>query len=150
MRKPYADPGTLAGIAVVIAVAVAMFLLTLGMRAHAHWRPEYAQMNPLEQQWWKDQHNPTTKINCCSNADGTYAEEDIRDGHYWTKFKYRVSGDSGAEVEKTSDWMEVPTDTILDTTPNIHGAPAVWWGVNYPTGGTPTPFIRCFAPGAKG
>ncbi len=118
--------------------------------AMARWRPEYAQMDPREQQWWSNQRNPVTKKPCCSYADGTYAEEDIRDGHYWTRFKYRVTEAGINEIEKTSDWMEVPADTLLDTVPNIHGAPAVWWGVSYRAGKTPIPFIWCYAPGAKG
>jgi hypothetical protein len=139
------------GVAVLLGILMHVFLSP----AHARWREEYAQLSPQERQWWRDQKNPQTHVPCCSTADGTYAQEDIRNGVYWTRFKYEVTRTGQDETtrkeELDSGWMEVPKEVILDTTPNMHGAPAVWWGVNYPgQGGAPVPFIRCFAPGAKG
>ncbi len=50
MRKPYPDPGTLAGLLVVFAVAIAVLLLMLGIRAHARPNPAWqAQRIQAEQ-----------------------------------------------------------------------------------------------------
>ncbi len=45
MRKLYPDPGTLAGIAVILAVAVVMFLISL-------WVPAHARPNPAWKAQW--------------------------------------------------------------------------------------------------
>lgn len=108
--------------------------------AIAKWRPEYAQLySPEERQWFRSQRNPQTGTPCCNEADGTYAEEDIRDGGYWARFEFRRSEHAAAE---TSNWMKVPPETIIRS-PNRHGAPTVWWYYNG------APGIRCFCPGAK-
>lgn len=137
----------------LIGIAAALGFVFHIVAAQARWREEYAQISPQEQKWWREQKNPQTHIPCCSTADGTYAQEDIRAGVYWTRFQYEVTltgqDETSRKEERDSGWLEVPKDSILDTTPNMHGAPAVWYGINYPTGGTPVVFIRCFAPGGK-
>jgi hypothetical protein len=113
------------------------------------WRPEMAQLSPEERRWFRQQRitrGPAKGNSCCSEADGTYAQEDIRDGHYWTRFHYGSYNEIGAKVDAgETDWMEVPDDAVLDT-PNRHGSPAVWyyWAKNTDE----KPSIRCFAPGA--
>jgi hypothetical protein len=109
---------------------------------------QYAQVDPDVRQWFKDQKSPKTHISCCSEADGSYAEEEIRDGHYWTRFAWRFAF-NGAYQEMHSDWMEVPDDVVIHD-PNRHGAPVVWW--TWESGMTPDiakPRIRCYAPGGK-
>jgi hypothetical protein len=47
MKKPYADPATLAALLIMLATAIAMFLLVLGIRAYARpnptWQAQWAQ-----------------------------------------------------------------------------------------------------------
>ena len=90
----------------------------------------YAQADPAVSQWFRSQVSPKTGGNCCSEADGEYAEEDIRNGHYWTRWP---RGDG--------EWHEVPDDVVIYD-PNRNGAPVVWW---YWENGEPK--IRCYAPG---
>jgi hypothetical protein len=61
-----------------------------------------------------------------ASSDGIYAEEDIRDGHYWTRF------------EKTNG---IPDEVVIRS-PNPNGAPIAWW---FYEGGNLK--IRCYAPG---
>ena len=103
-------------------------------------------LSDQEKQWFRRQVVPDGAAKggtCCSEADGTYAEEDIRDGHYWTKFTYKKwnYGISGY-VDAQSDWMPVPDEVILSE--NHHGAPVVWWWI--PNGQDVK--IRCYARGA--
>jgi hypothetical protein len=42
----------------------------------------YAQVDPKIRQWFRNQLSPKTGGNCCNEADGVYAEEDIRGEHY--------------------------------------------------------------------
>ncbi len=93
---------------------------------------QYAQTDPAIGKWFRDQKNPVTGVHCCSEADGEYAEEDIRDGRYWTRWP---RGDG--------KWHEVPDAAVIND-PNRNGAPVVWW---YPENGVI--MIRCFAPGPK-
>jgi hypothetical protein len=66
----------------------------------------------------------------CNEADGTYAEEDIRNGVYWTRF----------ELTK-GEWIPVPADVLIKD-PNRNGAPVAWWC--FQDGKLQ---IRCYAPG---
>jgi hypothetical protein len=43
---------------------------------------QYAQVDPKIRQWFRNQLSPKTGGNCCNEADGVYAEEDIRGEHY--------------------------------------------------------------------
>jgi len=67
MRKTYPDPGTLAGLLVILAVAIAVLLLTLWMRAHAGGWSE----NPKVQEWFQS----APVHSCCAMADGFLADE---------------------------------------------------------------------------
>lgn len=111
----------------------AVFLLGLSSAATARDFGQYQNVDPATRQWFRSQKNPKTGILCCSEADGTYAEEDIRDGNYWVRFEARG---------QTIDWMEVPDDTVIRD-PNKNGAPVVWWW--YEKGQIK---IRCYSPGA--
>lgn len=125
---------------------IALCFVALGLVTLAYPRTLYpgqwAQIAPAEREWFRTQKAPNSGIPCCSEADGTYAEEDIRDGHYWTRFAWRYSPDGlKPEQEMHSDWMQVPDDVVIRT-PNRHGAPVVWWVKDSQLR------IRCYAPGS--
>jgi hypothetical protein len=135
---------------VLVSVLAVVFLTTL---AHARWRPEYAQLSPAEQQWFYNQQvpgGPSKGARCCSIADGTYAQEDIRYdaagmGHHWTNFHYkRDTGPYGTEAgtEAESGWIQVPDELVIHE-PNRHESAAVWYLIE-----NGKPKIRCFIPGA--
>lgn len=121
------------------------------------WRPEYAQLDPLDQQWFSQQNIPGTDKSCCSAADGAKAEETLCPGSndiacpagevgYWARFHIsqpfdEESGTSGLELDV--DWMRVPDAAVLSSS-NRHGVPVVWWWFE-----NGKPAIRCYAPGAK-
>jgi hypothetical protein len=97
----------------------------------------YAQAEPELRRWFRDQISPATGIVCCSEADGEFAEEDIRYdesgiGHYWTRWSAHP------------EWMQVP-DSVVIGTPNKWGRPVVWWGQDSVSGNF---FIRCYAVGS--
>jgi hypothetical protein len=74
---------------------------------------QYAQVDPKIRQWFRNQLSPKTGGNCCNEADGVYAEEDIRGEHYWTRFP-----------QSNGEWMQVPDDVVIKD-PNRNGAPMV-------------------------
>lgn len=115
------------------------WLFVLGMLitpAMAHDEFSHAGMDPEQRDWFGEQKippgHPSAGNSCCSQADGQFAEERIRDGHYWVKFP-----------ASNGRWLQVPDNVVL-TVPNIHMMPAVWYG-----GEDNTLYIRCFAPGPK-
>jgi hypothetical protein len=92
-------------------------------------KPSYEHVPADIRKWFRSQKNPKTGVLCCDESDGVYAEEDIRDGSYWTRWP------------QNPEWMRVPDEVVIRD-PNRHGAPVVWW--LYENG---KPVIRCFAPG---
>ena len=102
---------------------------------------QYAQVDPAQRRWFREQISPKTGGNCCSEADGTFAEEDIRNGHYWVKFTAR-NYQSGLEF--SVPWMQVPDDVVIKK-PNYNGSPVVWYGLDTEAEAW---IIRCFIPGA--
>jgi hypothetical protein len=118
-----------------------LLLALLTTVASATWRPEYAQLDSGTREWFRAQKNPTTNVPCCSEADGVSAQEDIRDGRYWTRFVTREGLDSG--------WMQVPEDAILRSS-NRNGAPVAWYAAKSAGAAGPSVlWIRCYATGAK-
>lgn len=108
---------------------------------------QYAQVSPETQKWFREQRSPKTKIPCCNEADGAYAQEEITDGHYRTRFTYApwtypFGGPPHKEDERDSGWMDVPDDVVIHD-PNRNGAPVVWWYMD-----NDVVTIRCYAPGA--
>jgi hypothetical protein len=94
---------------------------------------DYGQYNNVSaevRQWFRSQKSPKTGGLCCNEADGTYAEEDIRNGVYWTRFELT-----------RGEWIAVPSDVVIHD-PNRNGAPVVWWF--FQDGKLQ---IRCYAPG---
>ena len=105
-------------------------ILVLCAPALARDNGQYSQVSPEIRQWFRDQKNPKTGMICCSEADGNEAQEDIRDGHYWTTWP------AVAPV-----WYPVPDEVVIKG-PNKIGRPVVW--IYYERGQMK---IRCFAPG---
>jgi hypothetical protein len=105
-------------------------LLVLCVPALARDNGQYNSVAPEVRQWFRAQKSPKTGGLCCNEADGTYAEEDIRNGVYWTRFE-----------STKGEWIPVPADVVIKD-PNRNGAPVAWW---YFQGGKLQ--IRCYAPG---
>ena len=78
--------------------------------------------------WSRAQKSPKTGALCCSEADGIYAEEDIRRGQYGTRWPGH-------------DWQPVPEDVVIQKG-NPHGAPVVRW---YSKGGKPRSVVTPWA-----
>lgn len=102
---------------------------------------QYAQVDPAIKKWFNEQKIPGTDESCCSAADGVYAEEDIRGGHYWTRFVAIQHNYGAPPIETDSGWVQVPDEVVIHD-PNRHGAPVVWWWLS-----NGRPVVRCFAPG---
>lgn len=109
---------------------------------------QWAQVDPAERQWFREQAvpaGPQKGMSCCTEADGTYAEEDIRGNAYWARFEYRTWNSAiGNYAPAQSEWMRVPDDAVIHS-PNRHGAPVVWWYTS-----ENMVKIRCYSPGAGG
>jgi hypothetical protein len=113
----------------MVRVTALLFLLFLS-DAFARDLGQYSQVSPSVRQWFRDQKSPKTGMICCTEADGSEAQEDIRNGHYWTTWP------AVAPV-----WYEVPDEVVIRD-PNLSGHPVVW--VYYEQGELK---IRCYAPG---
>jgi hypothetical protein len=105
-------------------------LLVLCAPALARDNGQYENVSPDIRQWFRAQKSPRTGGLCCNEADGMYAEEEIRNGTYWTRFAIT-----------RGEWVPVPWDVVIKN-PNRNGAPVVWW---YFQDGKLQ--IRCYAPG---
>jgi hypothetical protein len=119
---------------------------------------QYAQVPPEIQEWFRTQKIPGTEATCCSEADGVYGEQDVRNGHYWTRFVieyhvYDCSGgnpggcfDKGIKREKI-DWVPVPDNVVIHNSKNPYLNPIIWW---YRDEGTPNGVrIKCYVPAAE-
>lgn len=116
--------------------------------ASARWTPQvaaqFAQWSDEDRRWLRNQLSPATHINCCSEADGSTVEEDIRceelDGAPRCHYRIRFDLTNG-------EWREVPDEIVIHD-PNRHGAPVVWWYWQYAPDGTQQRVLfRCYAPG---
>jgi hypothetical protein len=108
-----------------------LLILVLCAPALARDNGQYSQLSPDIRQWFRDQKNPKTGMICCSEADGNEAQEDIRDGQYWTTWP-----------AVSPVWYPVPDDVVIKA-PNKIGRPVVW--IYYERGVVK---IRCFVPGS--
>jgi hypothetical protein len=111
-------------------IRVALLLLVLCISALARDNGQYENVAPDVRQWFRDQKSPKTGMICCSEADGSEAQEDIRNGHYWTTWP---------AVAPT--WYQVPDEVVIKD-PNKVGHPVVW--TYYERGEVK---IRCYVPG---
>ena len=109
---------------------IALALLVLSVPALARDYGQYNNVSAEVRQWFRSQKSPKTGGLCCNEADGIYAEEQIREGVYWTRFELT-----------RGEWIRVPPEVVLKG-PNINGAPVAWW---YFQDGKVQ--IRCYAPG---
>jgi hypothetical protein len=109
---------------------VVFALLILSAPVLARDNGQYDNVSPEVRQWFRMQKSPKTGALCCNEADGTYAEEDIRNGIYWTRFALTKG-----------EWIPVPTEVVIKD-PNRNGAPVAWW--HFHDGKLE---IRCYAPG---
>ena len=110
----------------MIQLVVALLMLCVPTLARDN--GQYTNVAPEVREWFRSQKSPKTGGLCCNEADGIYAEEDIREGQYWARWSEH-------------DSQSVPQDVVIRD-PNRHGAPVVWWYVEQ--GETK---IRCYAPG---
>ena len=113
-------------------IRVALLFLVLCVPALARDNGQYNQVAPEIRQWFRDQKSPKTGMICCSEADGSEAQEDIRDGHYWTTWP-----------AVAPNWYQVPDEVVIKD-PNKVGHPVVW--VYYERSEVR---IRCYIPGGK-
>ncbi len=136
MRKPYCDPGTFAGLLVILAVAIAVFLFTLGMRAHAttHYAGEWDNVDPAVRSWFRNLKSPHG-VPCCNIADGHRTEEDIRNNQYWVPDPSALGA---------IEWIPVPPEAVVYNSGNPTGEAVVWYTMQTPG----EVFIRCFVPGS--
>lgn len=114
---------------------VRAIVLGILLATPVHLHDQWAQVSPRVKHWFESQTvpdgGPSQGQSCCSVSDAEYAEEDIVNGRYWTR--WRIQGALTA-------WQPVPPEAVLNT-PNLAGHPVVWYwwkdGI---------PVIRCFAP----
>lgn len=136
---------TLAIVVLVLAYVLIPIVVVSMIVKQSHGRElypgQYAQVDPALRYWFRNQTSPKNGQNCCSEADGIFAEEDIRKGHYWTRFTARRQ--DGSEMD--SGWLQVPDDVVIHD-PNRNGAPVAWYFYEY-VGELVQLRIRCFAPG---
>jgi hypothetical protein len=118
-------------------IVAALLTLALVTPAQARWNEKYAQSQNKD--WFNEQTVPGTNSRCCTDADGTRAQEEIRGTEYWVTFM--------AEGQLIP-WTRVPDNAII-TSPNKAGVPIVWWRWEEEDEGTGYVTIRCFAPGVR-
>lgn len=135
MRQPYPDPGTLAGLLVILAGAIAVMLLVFGIRAHAttHYAGEWDNVDPAVRSWFSKLRSPYG-VPCCDMADGHRTLEDWRGNTYWIPNPAALGA---------IEWMEVPPEAVVHNAGNPTGGAVVWYVVE----GSGQVFIRCFVPG---
>ncbi len=104
-------------------------LLMLGLLSGVAFAHDDPHWTTADRQWFKSQKSPKTGQLCCNENDGAEAEEDIRNGQYWTRWP------------QNPFWVMVPDEVVIKD-PNRNGAPVVWWW--YENGVTK---IQCYAPG---
>jgi len=120
--------------------AVTLCLSSLWGTPHAReqYPGQYRDVAKDVQEWFRSQRNPKTGGHCCNEADGVYAEEEIRHDRYWVRFE----ACSLATGCTRTNWIPVPPDAVIYD-PNRNGSPVVWWYVE-----SDQYKIRCYAPGA--
>ena len=119
-------------------VALWLALLLGSPHAREQYPGQYSVQPKEVQEWFRSQRNPNNGVYCCDEADGVYAEEDIRHDRYWVRFD---ACNLATGCAKTG-WIAVPPDAVIYD-PNRNGAPVVWWYIE-----SNQYRIRCYAPGA--
>ncbi len=78
-------------------------------------------------QWFNEQRSPEFGALCCTMADGSETQEDIRSGQYWATIQGK--------------WYPVPPSRVIHQG-NPVGHPVIWY-----TDTDYGPIIMCFVPG---
>ena len=134
-------------VALILWISIIFVIFYTLASAHTLYPGQWAQIDPSEREWLRTQKVPGGTVRCCNESDGTYAQEDIREGHYWTRFTWHHYGDGDNVIhEVDSDWMQVPDEAVIHD-PNRNGAPVVWWAWQGGFGDQAKVYIRCYAPG---
>jgi hypothetical protein len=136
-----ASRGTLLGLLVILAVAIAMFMFVMGMRAHAAWQnvaQEWApyRLDDNQMNWFKSIKAPNG-VPCC----------DISDGHP-TEMQRRMDGiyiPDPIHLGEPRQWIKVPDEAVVKGAANPVGVATVWYVQQTPD----TVYIRCFVPEAE-
>jgi hypothetical protein len=115
-----------------ILIGIAIILVSELALAHDH--GQFGQYSDARDQWLRSQKHPKSGVSCCSENDADLVQEDIREGHYWIKWRH-------------FDWTRVPDEAVLPHS-NPNGQPVVWWVPVWGQDGSLTPKIYCYAPGA--
>lgn len=126
----------------VFGLALGIGLLTATIApAREQYPGQYAEVDPAQQEWFREQVSPKTGGACCSEADGEMVEEDIRDGQYWIRSKHTI--DNAKQNKLATEWIQVPDDVVIRE-PNKFGRAVAWYKYE------PAGFlqVRCFAPGS--
>ena len=111
----------------MIRILVVVILFALIVPALGH---EDHNWTTADREWYKKQQVPGKPGNlCCNENDASEAEEDIRNGRYWTRWP------------RHPQWIIVPDEAVIHN-PNRNGAPVVWW---WHENGILK--IKCYAPG---
>ncbi len=116
---------------VLTLLALAEWGCTLSLSQGRDIDGRFASASPETRQWFREQRSPKTGGFCCSEADGSYVEEDIRGENYWIRSE-RTRG----------EWMLVPPDVVIKD-PNRNGEPVAWYAEDE----MGKLQIRCYAPG---
>lgn len=91
-------------------------------------------------EWFNSQKvpaGPRVGQSCCSDNDGAFARERLQDGKLQVQWFDK-------NTNQTTDYIDVPDDTVIMGKRSPTGEPTVWWG--YQNG---KQFIRCFIPGIR-
>lgn len=129
LRAAFAD---YAPLCVVPLIAIILLLMLVYASGRELYPGQYDSVDADTQKWFRSQRVPNGQdrgSSCCSAADGTYVEEDIRNGHYWAK---------GGPFK---EFVQVPDEVVIPEG-NRNGAPVLWY---FHQNGIPQ--IRCYAPG---
>lgn len=126
-------PLELGWLAARIAFLLTLIALLLVESARAHDHGQFGQYSEARDQWLRQQTNPKTSMHCCTQADASLVEEDIREGAYWIRWGQ-------------FDWVRVPDNAVLPY-PNPRGEPVVWWAPQWKDNKM-SPLIRCYSPGS--
>ena len=117
---------------------------------------QHAQVPPEVQEWFRSQKIPGTQASCCSESDGVYGEQEVRNGKYWTRFviEYHVYDcsqlngggclDRGITSERTG-WVAVPDNAVIHNSKNPYLIPIIWWHRDESNGVR----IKCYVPAAE-
>ncbi len=137
-----------------IILTLSLILLSAAAQARELYPGQYAQVDPTIKEWFNKQRAPNSRVPCCSDADGTRADEERHDNATWVRFTYvhfvhKYDGDGeGVRTETRTEWMEVPEGTIIRGGENPTGNPVVWYRTEGRDGEVVK--IRCYKPAVDG